>query len=1154
MSGWSDIKEDLQVTSKQRLGLEGLEALLQQTTLSKAELSEVVNLAPGLLSSSNPKVAQQTLEALNAVVRRADTQLAPFASTLIPCVAERLGDSRQPVRAQALDVLVSLFKTVKPELVLDKLSPFWHHKSWKVKHGLLEVVAEVVSTTGASFLRGRDQNNAVLKQIVCMMDEPELAVREAAADCLDELYRAAPAAVVSTVQASNLRPAQQTELLTRLGVPSASTGAAPISDTGSKRASSGYTAVDVAASLEAGASQGLYTAGDFTSTARGRISGSGQAGTSAPAPASDAMLSRPVEARRPTSNSSAGPSQASAATGKRGGFKDGGGVTLDGELPAPAPIPIASERELREELEAAVATLSLAPNTEWQARMTAMQRVEGLVLGGAVEYECFHEALKGLAQVLTQQFKERRSTIARQTCHLIGVLARALGPRFEQHALTLLPTLFGVLVITVAVMAESADVGVRNILRHCHATRVLQTIADGVCKEKNPKTRQFCATYLNVILEDWDVGVWSRQLEGVEAAIKAAVQDPTGDTRQSGRTAMALYSSALPERAQAFLKRLDGGLQDKLSAAVSGGKPAKPAPTTHSRQALSAALAAKKMAARRAQEAADADAGIVVMVPTAVKSQQPAEVLSAATARNRSAGRTSSAAFLAPAPSSSQQGGSGDGSEGASRLMTGTVGRNSRKSLCLPPGRIPGGSADLTGLLGDSASTSAIVAAAPSASVRSSGQFQSDRGSGAAESGAAASSAPGLVPLSRVVSTILGGPRTWSDKVLAAALTLLGNLVKYYGRVLEGQLDRLLPLLLNKGAEGKEQSRALCTDIMHACGQVYRADALVPALSKCLDIVKLPRSKQMALEFFRAHVGTWSGINATQLKHWLVRLAPLLDDRTPDLRKRAGEVLDCLLAVPWAREPINYVAYQHNNADVVAVMAQLLDTAREVLSAAAAAADGSMPFAMGRHTAAMENLADAVERCSKEAWVRTFPPLMVELNSWVQHPFGAVRSMSYSLLRELLLHQPHLFTDNNLESQLGLLLHGCGDASREVSTPASQTLSVLLSSCNAQQAIVLMQELMPREREAHRRGQDKGARLVAVMEGVRQLAARLSPDQLHRLTFQPHPTTGNTLLEPLVANLMDVETCVRRGAVVTLAELWYRLGSSSDMMFVTITT
>lgn len=191
-----------------------------------------------------------------------------------------------------------------------------------------------------------------------------------------------------------------------------------------------------------------------------------------------------------------------------------------------------------------------------------------------------------------------------------------MGTRFESHALTLLPVLFGVVVITVAVMAESADQGVRTVLRHCQTPRILQVVSDGVCKEKNPKTRQFCAGYIGLvsiwlwlrtcllsglflwlscyltgdismfwlrvralfvspqILEEWDVSVWTRNTEGLEAALRAAAQDSVGDTRASARTAMALYNSAQPERAHAFLRRLDSSLQDKLSAAL--GVTAKP--------------------------------------------------------------------------------------------------------------------------------------------------------------------------------------------------------------------------------------------------------------------------------------------------------------------------------------------------------------------------------------------------------------------------------------------------------------------------------------------------------------------------------------------------------------------------------------------------
>lgn len=50
-----------------------------------------------------------------------------------------------------------------------------------------------------------------------------------------------------------------------------------------------------------------------------------------------------------------------------------------------------------------------------------------------------------------------------------------------------------------------------------------------------------------------------------------------------------------------------------------------------------------------------------------------------------------------------------------------------------------------------------------------------------------------------------------------ATLSLLRDVVLSYGNVVEGQLDRLLPLLLSKGAEAKEQVRTLCYEVL--CGK-----------------------------------------------------------------------------------------------------------------------------------------------------------------------------------------------------------------------------------------------------------------------------------------------------------------------------------------------
>ncbi len=85
-------------------------------------------------------------------------------------------------------------------------------------------------------------------------------------------------------------------------------------------------------------------------------------------------------------------------------------------------------------------------------------------------------------------------------------------------------------------------------------------------------------------------------------------------------------------------------------------------------------------------------------------------------------------------------------------------------------------------------------------------------------------------------------------------------------------------------------------------------------------------------------------------RSWLLRLAPLLEDRTPELRRRAVELMEGLVACSWAREPIAYVAYQHNTnaADTVRRGASRLTTC---LQRGATCVDTALPGKQARRAA-----------------------------------------------------------------------------------------------------------------------------------------------------------------------------------------------------------
>jgi hypothetical protein len=81
------------------------------------------------------------------------------------------------------------------------------------------------------------------------------------------------------------------------------------------------------------------------------------------------------------------------------------------------PVRVYSERELTKEFEKVAGMLTA--EQDWSIRMAAMQRVEGLVFGGATEYACFPLLLKQLVGPLSLQLADRRSSIVKQVTSLL---------------------------------------------------------------------------------------------------------------------------------------------------------------------------------------------------------------------------------------------------------------------------------------------------------------------------------------------------------------------------------------------------------------------------------------------------------------------------------------------------------------------------------------------------------------------------------------------------------------------------------------------------------------------------------------------------------------------------------------------------------------
>jgi hypothetical protein len=144
----------------------------------------------------------------------------PFTQALLPPVVDRLGDNRQDVRQAACNLMLEVLQVqlrrghwgcavwwvrtsagthhaapptpcvpwrmhalspcqqvLRPEVMMERLGRFWAHKSWKVRHGLLQFVAEAISISGEGALAlPRDEANWVLHRVIALVGDAERCV------------------------------------------------------------------------------------------------------------------------------------------------------------------------------------------------------------------------------------------------------------------------------------------------------------------------------------------------------------------------------------------------------------------------------------------------------------------------------------------------------------------------------------------------------------------------------------------------------------------------------------------------------------------------------------------------------------------------------------------------------------------------------------------------------------------------------------------------------------------------------------------------------------------------------------------------------------------------------------------------------------------
>ncbi|KAK4272965.1 hypothetical protein QN277_021450 [Acacia crassicarpa] len=248
-------------------------------------------------------------------------------------------------------------------------------------------------------------------------------------------------------------------------------------------------------------------------------------------------------------------------------------------------IKVYSEKDLIREIDKISSTL--VPEKDWSIRIAAMQRVEGLVLGGAADYPCFRGLLKQLVGPLTTQLSDRRSSIVKQACHLLCFLSKELLGDFEACAEMFIPVLFKLVVITVLVIAESADNCIKTMLRNCKVARVLPGIVDCAKKDRCAVLRARCCEYALLLLEQWpDEPEIQRSADSYEDLIRCCVSDAISEVRSTARMCYRLFAKTWPERSRRLFSSFDPVIQRLINEEDRGVQKRHASPSIRDRGAL----------------------------------------------------------------------------------------------------------------------------------------------------------------------------------------------------------------------------------------------------------------------------------------------------------------------------------------------------------------------------------------------------------------------------------------------------------------------------------------------------------------------------------------------------------------------------------------
>ncbi|KAL4144919.1 hypothetical protein PRNP1_014043 [Phytophthora ramorum] len=543
---------------KQRLA--GVNGLLQQLRREDAAPEVSATLIPSVLPclrDHNSKIALGALEILELLVSRvAEETLRSYFKLLWLSLVERLGDSKLQVREKAVDVVVQISVVLDVSIVLERLKGCMKHKNWRTREQSLHAVWRVLERHELFSEKQEELLNEVLK----LLEDSSKDVRDAAITALEKFYTYIGPSLLTDLECKNIRTAHMKTLTDRFErIPahtqsaSVGAGAAPSHDARSTQAHSDVPTSNIALPDELSSIMSSYDL---------QISSSSSSMARYLASVRSRTLNEAKAAAAASGDGDQSPSQASSASSKA--VQDISSTASLGSGGSNI-----SEREIQKQLGAIFDKLQLVNN--WDKRVDALKMLQKLAdrcrkaSNSETVLPFLSQALRSIRDRLCQQVSDLRSSVSREACETIQMLANALRDEFNAHAEICLGNLLKATYVTIQVISTAADSTIRSMIESTSNgySRVIPKLIE-CAKSRNQVLRCNAVCYLTLTLQRWSSSFLSKHSDLFVPILPALLQDALGDVRAQSRKCYWSYQQLFPDEAKGIFARLDGSTQKNL--------------------------------------------------------------------------------------------------------------------------------------------------------------------------------------------------------------------------------------------------------------------------------------------------------------------------------------------------------------------------------------------------------------------------------------------------------------------------------------------------------------------------------------------------------------------------------------------------------------